>query len=261
METCGLAAGYNRIAVIHDVAIQARSGRLTAIVGPNGAGKSTAVKAMVGLIPAMGGTILLQGRDVTGHPTEQLAGSGVGYVPQLDHVFPSLTIRENLEMGAYSRRGVRAASMERVLALFPDLALALRRAARTLSGGQRTMLGIGRALMADPKVLILDEPTAGLSEETAMILWNHLLEIRETGVALLVVEQNTTRTLGLADWAYVMAEGSNRLEGPASELLHDEEVVRLYVGTSSAVNAEATGALATEIEPKEAGGRSDGASV
>jgi ABC-type branched-subunit amino acid transport system ATPase component len=226
----GITAGYGGPPIVEDVALTATAGKITAIVGPNGAGKSTLLKVIAGLITPQRGQILLGGTDVTGIPSQQLVRQGLSYVPQLANVFGSLTVRENLEMGGYAMRsGVRERAAQ-MCELFPDLGLALTRPARTLSGGQRTMLAIARGLMLSPAVLLLDEITAGLAPRLVDVVWEQVVKVQQLGVAVLVVEQNTRRALTHADWAYVMALGRIHLEGTGSELLVDEEMVNLYIG-------------------------------
>jgi branched-chain amino acid transport system ATP-binding protein len=233
LEVDRLTAGYGGPPVIDSVSIAARRGAITAIVGPNGAGKSTLLKAIAGLIRPTAGTVTVMGKDVTGLPAEKLVSKGLAYVPQVANVFPELTIRENLDMGGYSRKdGVRE-RIDQLFKLFPDLAASSHRKAHTLSGGQRTMLALARGLMVDPAVLILDEPSAGLAPKFQGLIWERIEEIRSTDVAVLVIEQNTRETLRHAQWAYVLVLGQNRLEGPGQELLDDEEVVNLYVGRLS----------------------------
>jgi ABC-type branched-subunit amino acid transport system ATPase component len=223
LEVEKLTAGYGGPPVISGVSIAAKHGAITAIVGPNGAGKSTLLKAIAGLIRPTEGSVRFKGADVTGLPAEKLVSKGLAYVPQVANVFPDLTIRENLDMGGYSRKdGVR----ERIDELF-------NRKAHALSGGQRTMLALARGLMVDPAVLILDEPSAGLAPKFQGLIWERIEEIRATNVAVLVIEQNTRETLRHAQWAYVLVLGQNRLEGPGKDLLDDEEVVNLYVGRLS----------------------------
>ena len=226
----GLTAGYGGAPVIEGVAIDARLGQLTVMVGPNGAGKSTLMKAIAGVVRPSGGRVVLNGSDVTGRAPERLVVLGMSYVPQLANVFPSLTIAENLEMGGYVRKaGTRERAAE-LLEMFPDLRAARRRPARTLSGGQRTMLAIARGLMLDPKTLLLDEPTAGLSPKIEGAVWDRILAIRASGVAVVVVEQNTRRALRHADRAYVLVNGRNRLEGTGQELSDTERLAAIYLG-------------------------------
>jgi ABC-type branched-subunit amino acid transport system ATPase component len=228
-----ITAGYGSgPPIIEDVHFAAGEGRLTAIVGPNGAGKSTLLKVVAGVLRATGGQVLLRGEDVTGTPAQQLVRKGISYVPQVANVFPSLSVLENLEMGGYAMRSGVKERAEELYLMFPDLKAALRRPARTLSGGQRTMLAIARGLMLHPSVLLLDEPTAGLSPRFVEAVWDQILKVRSLGVAVVIVEQNTRRTLSHADWAHVLALGRNRLEGRGEDLLNDEEVVNLYIGNA-----------------------------
>ena len=229
----GLTAGYGGPPVISGVSLQVRAGQITALVGPNGAGKSTLLKALIGLIKPTAGRVRVAERDVTRWPPENLVRAGMSYVPQVANIFHGLTVRENLEMGAFCRSGGVAERIEQMCDLFGDLRPALRRKAGTLSGGQRTMLAMARGLMIDPVVMLLDEPSAGLSPAFQSTLWEQVAAVAGTGVGVCVVEQNTRRTLQHANWAYVLAQGRNRLDGPARQLLHDEEVVNLYVGRLS----------------------------
>jgi branched-chain amino acid transport system ATP-binding protein len=170
---------------------------------------------------------------MSGLPPEQMVRRGISYVPQVANVFPSLSVRENLEMGGYVRKSGVRERIEQMFDIFPDLRLASKRPARTLSGGQRNMLAMARGLMVDPRVMLLDEPTAGLSPRFESTVWQHILKVRDTGVAMVVVEQNTRRTLTHADHAYLLTLGQNRLDGSGRDLLEDEEVVALYVGKAS----------------------------
>jgi branched-chain amino acid transport system ATP-binding protein len=230
LEVIGLTAGYGGPPIIESVSIVARRGAITAVVGPNGAGKSTLLKAIAGVIRPKAGTVKVEGRDVTGLAADRMVRRGVAYVPQVANVFPQLSVHENLEMGGYSRRHGVNERAEELYELFPDLKLAHRRRAETLSGGQRTMLAMARGLMVDPAVLILDEPSAGLSPKFQSAVWARIEQVRATNVAVVVVEQNTRETLRHAAWAYVLVLGQNRLGGPGRELLHNDEVVKLYVG-------------------------------
>jgi branched-chain amino acid transport system ATP-binding protein len=226
----GLTAGYGGAPVIEGVAIDARLGQLTVMVGPNGAGKSTLMKAIAGVVRPSGGQVVLNGSDVTGRAPERLVVLGMSYVPQLANVFPSLSVAENLEMGGYVRKAGTKERAAELMEMFPDLRAARRRPARTLSGGQRTMLAIARGLMLDPKTLLLDEPTAGLSPKIESAVWDRILAIRASGVAVVVVEQNTRRALRHADRAYVLVNGRNRLEGTGQELSDTERLAAIYLG-------------------------------
>jgi branched-chain amino acid transport system ATP-binding protein len=225
-----LTAGYGGPPIIEGICIEVRPGAITAVVGPNGAGKSTLLKAIAGSIRPSAGEIRLCGEVTTGLTADRLVRKGIAYVPQVANVFPSLTVLENLEMGAYTRKSGTKARIDEVCDLFPDLRAAARRPARTLSGGQRNMLAMARGLMSDPKVMLLDEPTAGMAPKFEAAVWQHIVQIRRTGIAVLVVEQNTRRTLAHSDWAYVLVLGKNRLSGPPAQLLQNEEVVELYIG-------------------------------
>lgn len=230
LRATDVTAGYGGDPIIEDVGFEAYLGRLVAIVGPNGAGKSTFLKVLAGVIRPIKGRVMLGADNVTGIPSETLLRKGISYVPQVDNVFPSLTVMENLEMGGYARKSKVAEKVAQLCDMFPDLKPALKRPARDLSGGQRTMLAIARGLMLDPTVLLLDEPTAGLAPRFVDRVWDEIQRIRDLNVAVVVVEQNTRRTLSQADWAYVMVLGRNRLEGTGSQLLDDPQVIDLYVG-------------------------------
>jgi ABC-type branched-subunit amino acid transport system ATPase component len=230
LRTEGLTAGYGGPPVIEDISLTVRAGKITAIVGPNGAGKSTLLKALSGVLRIARGDVYVQGQKTTNIPPEKLVKRGLGYVPQVSNIFPDLTVRENMEMGAYTRRRGVNARIDELCELFPDLGTSLRRRAGMLSGGQRTMLAMARALMLKPVVMLLDEPSAGLSPLLQSALWEQVERISATGVGICVVEQNTRRTLRHAHWGYILVLGRNRLDGPAEELLHDESVVELYIG-------------------------------
>ena len=233
LSTTALTAGYGGPPIIEDISLTIRAGQITAIVGPNGAGKSTLLKALVGVLRVSRGDVYVQGQKTTNTPPEKLVKRGLGYVPQVSNVFPDLTVRENMEMGAYTRRRGVDARIDELCELFPDLGTSLRRRAGMLSGGQRSMLAMARALMLKPVVMLLDEPSAGLSPLLQDTLWEQIERISATGVGICVVEQNTRRTLRHAHWAYILVLGRNRLDGPAQELLHDESVVELYIGRMS----------------------------
>ena len=229
----GLTAGYGGPPIIEQISLAARRGAITAIVGPNGAGKSTLLKAVAGLIRPAAGKVFVEGKEVTGLPAEKLIRRGIAYIPQVENVFPDLTVRENLDMGGYVRKSGVRERIEQLFLLFPDLKAAAHRRASTLSGGQRTMLALARGLMVDPAVLILDEPSAGLSPKFQGLIWARIEQIRATNVAVVIVEQNTRETLRHAQWAYVLVLGKNRLEGTGHDLLEDDEVINLYVGLLS----------------------------
>lgn len=225
-----VTAGYGGQPIIEDVSMTVRAGKITAVVGPNGAGKSTLLKAISGVIRVSSGETYVVGERATNLPPEKLVRRKLGYVPQVANTFPDLTVRENLEMGGYTRRSGLATRIDEVFDLFPDLRVAQRRRAGLLSGGQRSMLAMARALMVDPVVMLLDEPSAGLSPILQSALWEQIVRVAATGVGICVVEQNTRLTLRHADWGYILVLGRNRMDGPASDLLSDESVVDLYIG-------------------------------
>jgi branched-chain amino acid transport system ATP-binding protein len=205
-------------------------GEIAVIVGPNGAGKSTAMKAMLGMLDLREGEVLIDGKDITRLSPQARVGEGIAFVPQTDNVFAGMTVRENLEMGAYLRRDDIEETVSQIYSLFPVLAEKRNQAAGELSGGQRQQVAVARALMTQPKVLMLDEPTAGVSPIVMDELFERILEIRETGVAILMVEQNARQALAIADRGYVLVTGENRHTGSGEELLADPEVRRSFLG-------------------------------
>lgn len=235
LDVVDVTAGYGGAPILQGVNLQVRDGHITAIVGPNGAGKSTFLKTLTGELIPSAGIVTFQGTDITKLSTEKRASLGLGYVPQIDNVFPSLTIRENLEMGGYVRRSRISQNLERVFGIFPDLHMASSRRAGTLSGGQRNMLALGRALMGEPAALLLDEPTAGLAPKYVDAVWDHIIEICQQGISILIVEQNTRRALKVSDWAFVLVLGRNGPSGPGPELLANQEISDLYIGGGSSV--------------------------
>ena len=228
-----VTAGYGGSPIIEDVSLVVHKGKITAIVGPNGAGKSTLLKAISGVIKASSGHVFVLDEETTNLPPEKLVRRKLAYVPQVANIFPDLTVRENLEMGGYTRKHGVSRRIDELGELFPDLRKSLRRKAAALSGGQRSMLAMARGLMLDPAVMLLDEPSAGLSPILQSALWEQIEKVATTGVGICVVEQNTRRSLRHAQWGYVMVLGKNRLDGAAEKLLHDEEVIDLYVGRMS----------------------------
>jgi ABC-type branched-subunit amino acid transport system ATPase component len=206
---------------------------LVTIIGPNGAGKSTLLKAMYGLLHLRGGKVTLRDNgvehDITGLRPNRITALGVNYVPQLDNIFQNMSIKENLEMGAYLRTDV-GEQFDKVLDWFSELKGRLGQRAGTLSGGQRQMLGLARATMTDPKVLLLDEPSAGLAPRVVDEVFERIKRLNEAGISIVIVEQNAKRSLSMSDYGYVLDMGRNRFEGRGSDLLHDEKVVDLYLG-------------------------------
>jgi branched-chain amino acid transport system ATP-binding protein len=225
-----IVAGYGAAPIVRGASLSIAAGALTCVVGPNGAGKSTLLKALAGELRLTDGTIRFRGDDVSRLATDRRVAAGLGYVPQVANVFTTLTVHENLLVGAYRRRARVRARVDEVCALFPDLRAALGRPAGTLSGGQRSMLALSRALMAEPSLLLLDEPTAGLAPLVEQQVWEHILAVRDQGISVLVVEQNTRRALSYAGWAYVMVNGEVVAEGAGPDLLKRRELVDMYLG-------------------------------
>jgi ABC-type branched-subunit amino acid transport system ATPase component len=225
-----VTAGYGGMEILHGVSIRVDAGEMVTLIGPNGAGKSTLLKTIFGVLAPTRGDVRLRGQAISGLPPEAIVRRGVAYVPQVDNVFPSLTVEENLAMGAVTRRDDPSARMAAVAALFPTLAAKRRRKAGELSGGERQMVAMGRALMLDPALLLLDEPSAGLSPLVVEQVFTKIAEINGAGVAVLLVEQNAREALARSHRGYVLAAGQNRLEGPGPALLENAEVGRLYLG-------------------------------
>jgi len=236
-----LEAGYERgVPIVRGVSLHVARGEIVAVLGPNGAGKSTLIKAVAGLTPKFSGRVLLDGDDITQKPAHRLARDGLAFVPQVENVFASLSIADNLKLAAaILPKGVRQDRTDSMYAFFPDLARQRRLLAGRLSGGQRQMLAVARALMVDPKVLMLDEASAGLSPKLVEMLFAKIAEIRHAGVTILLVEQNTRAALALANRAYVLVEGRNRHEGSAAALRGDPALARLYLGGEARADAPA----------------------
>lgn len=230
LRAVGITAGYDGPPVLDDVAVTAEQGKTTVILGPNGAGKSTLAKAILGLLRIRAGHVYLAGQEVTGVTPHKLVRRGLGYLPQLANVFDDMSVRENLEMGGYTRKGDLRTRIAQVLELFPDLGVDKHKKASAMSGGQQRMLALARLLMTEPAVAILDEPTAGLSPLYAERVWAQIDRIRGTGVALLVVEQNASLAMDHADSVCLLAQGRNVLSGAASELREHADVARILVG-------------------------------
>jgi branched-chain amino acid transport system ATP-binding protein len=244
----GVSAGYVDVDVIHGVSISVATAEIVCIIGPNGAGKSTLIKAVAGLLRPRGGRVILDGKDITGAQPHRIVQQGLAYVPQLDNIFPSLTVQENLEMGGFAEPQFVPERMDSVYRWFPLLSQRRRARAATLSGGQRQMLGLARALMAGPTLLMLDEPSAGLAPAVVDDIFGTILEINNGGIAVLLVEQNARRALAMAHRGYVLDLGRNRFDGRGRDLLHDPKVVDLYLGGGARIDkAEMEGGLsATE---------------
>ena len=227
-----VVAGYlPGVDILNGCSLALKAGEVVGIIGPNGAGKSTLLKAVFGLVDIRSGTVRLAGEDITGMAPHQLVARGIGFVPQTDNVFPRLTIRENLEMGAFQKPALFDERFEVVAELFPLLAERRGQRADGLSGGQRQMVAIGRALMMDPQVVLLDEPSAGLSPAYQDEVFEQITRIAQHGVSLILVEQNARRCLEICDRGYVLDQGTNAYTGTGQELLDDPKVVSLYLGT------------------------------
>ncbi|MQA61435.1 MAG: ATP-binding cassette domain-containing protein [Actinophytocola sp.] len=231
-----LVAGYvPAVNVLDGVNLTLAPGELVGVIGPNGAGKSTLIKAMFGLLPARGGAVRFHGEDVTNAPAHVLVAKGIGYVPQRENVFSTLTVEENLRMGTYLKPKEFDRRFEKVAELFGRLADRRSQKAGSMSGGERQMLAMGRTLMAEPQVLLLDEPSAGLSPAYQDQVFEQVKQINSTGVSIVMVEQNARRCLQICDRGYVLDQGRNAYNGTGSELLHDPKVIELYLGTLAKV--------------------------
>ena len=225
-----MSGGYGGADILSGCSIEVDRGEISVIVGPNGAGKSTAMKAIFGMINLREGSVLLNGEDITGLAPQARVAQGMAFVPQGNNVFASLTVDENLEMGAYLRRDDIRTSMEQVYELFPALKEKRRQSAGELSGGQRQQLAFGRGLMTQPDLLMLDEPTAGVSPIVMDELFDRILEIKESRIGILIVEQNARQALSIADMGYVMVNGENRHTDTGAVLLANPEVRRSFLG-------------------------------
>lgn len=230
LEVKDLVSGYSEVMILNGVSIHLSENEIVSIIGPNGAGKSTVMKSIFGLIHVKQGSIIFDGRSIAGMRANQLVHLGMSYVPQEKNVFLSLTVEENLQMGAFIRKDDIAASLDKVLELFPSIAGKRKSIAGALSGGERQMLALGRALMLDPKLLLLDEPSAGLAPLVRDEIFCKVMEVKQTGVAILMVEQNAKKALEMSDRGYVLVMGRNRYEDTGQALLANPEVGRLYLG-------------------------------
>ena len=270
LQASDVYAGYGETEILHGVSMRLEPAEFVTVIGPNGAGKSTLVKTIIGLLKPAKGQISFEGLDITGFDPEDLVVDGLAYVPQSSNTFPSLTVRENLEMGAITRRpgllsswhhtlsstlqrfrrriagggsrpfeGARSAQfteeefeerLREIAAIFPNLKPKMGTQVRSLSGGEQQMVALAKALVLDPKVLLIDEPSAGLAPRLVSMIFQKIQEINDRGVAVVLVEQNAKKALSLADRGYVLEGGRNKYEGPGVALLHDPDVGRLYLG-------------------------------
>ncbi len=230
LEVDAATSGYGQMEVVRDLSLRVDEGEIISIIGPNGAGKSTAMKLVFGLLKPWRGSVRFLGEDVGGLAPDKLVRRGMAYVPQVANVFTTLTVEENLEMGAFTLTGPLGERKRRVYELFPRLHERRRQRAGQMSGGERQMVAMGRALMLDPKLLMLDEPSAGLAPLLVDMIFEKIEEVNAAGISVLMVEQNARKSLELAHRGYVLAAGRNELDGPGSVLLDDPKVARLYLG-------------------------------
>lgn len=232
LECENLVAGYGKLKILHGVNLHVKRGEIVCVIGPNGAGKSTVFKAIYGFLQPWQGAIRFDGQDITGHPPEVILRYGLSLVPQVRSTFPQMTVRENLEMGAFIDPTPQriARGLERAFTLFPRLAERQKQLAGTMSGGEQRMLEIARALMLDPKMILLDEPSAGLAPMITELIFEKLQALNAEGVTVMIVEQNARQALSISDRGYVLELGRNRFEGTGKELLHDEQVRLMYLG-------------------------------
>ena len=230
LHAANIIAGYGGEPILHGVDIELNSGQIGVIVGSNGAGKSTVLKCLFGLIKLEQGTVKLEGNDITDVPPDKRVNLGIAYVPQELNIFQSLTVQENLEMGAFIRRDDFSSSVEQMFELFPPLKAKRRDFAGQLSGGQRQMVAIARALMTEPRLLLLDEPTVGLSPSYVQDIIDRILEIAASDIGVLIVEQNARRALQISDTGFVLAGGRNLYTDTAEKLLLNPEVARSFLG-------------------------------
>jgi neutral amino acid transport system ATP-binding protein len=241
-----VVAGYlAEVDILNGVSIRVAEGEIVTVVGPNGAGKSTLIKTIFGLLTPRAGRIELRGENIAGRKPHDITRKGLSYVPQVDNVFPTLTVEENLEMGALDR-STKDEQIERMYEIFPRLGERTGQDAGTMSGGERQMVAMARALMPDPQVILLDEPSAGLAPAFVDAIFEQVQRINEAGVTVLMVEQNARRALAMSHRGYVLDLGTNRFEGPGKDLLDDPKVAELYLGGTARVD-EAAPASAEEI--------------
>ncbi len=233
LEVQNVYAGYIKdLNILQGINFRIAPGELVAVIGPNGAGKSTLAKAIFGLLIPGRGKIIFKGKDITGFKSDRIVRLGMCYVPQITNVFASLSVDENLEMGAFIRSGSLKSLKETIYTMFPRLSDRRRQKAGTLSGGERQMLAMGKALMLEPELLILDEPSAALSPILVNSVFEQVKAINQTGTAIILVEQNAKKALAMADRGYVLENGKDRFEGTGANLLKDPKVGELYLGAA-----------------------------
>ena len=225
-----MTGGYGGVDILHNCTIAVEKGEIAVIVGPNGAGKSTAMKAVFGMLNIHTGNVVLDGEDITALSPQDRVAKGMAFVPQTNNVFPSMSVEQNLEMGAFLRRDDISKTMDQVFDLFPILKQKRRQNAGELSGGQRQQVAVGRALMTQPKLLMLDEPTAGVSPIVMDELFDLIIDIARTGLSILMVEQNARQALNIADKGYVLVQGRNRYTDTGQALMNDPDVRKSFLG-------------------------------
>ena len=225
-----MTGGYGPVDILHDCTLAVDKGQIAVIVGPNGAGKSTAMKAVFGMLKLRGGQVRLDGEDITALSPQDRVAKGMAFVPQTHNIFTSMTVEENLELGAFLRQDDISQTMEQVYHLFPILKTKRHQPAGELSGGQRQQVAVGRALMTQPKVLMLDEPTAGVSPIVMDELFDRIIEVARTGISILMVEQNARQALNIADMGYVLVQGANRYTDTGEALMADPDVRKTFLG-------------------------------
>ena len=230
LSCTNMTGGYGGEDILHDCNIEVDKGKISVIVGPNGAGKSTAMKAMLGMISLKSGNIILDNQNISKLAPQKRVAAGVAFVPQSMNIFSELTVEENLEMGAFLRKDNINGTISEIYELFPAMKEKRFQLAGELSGGQRQQVAVSRALMTSPKVLMLDEPTAGVSPIVMDEIFDRILQIKDTGVAIVIVEQNAKQALKIADYGYVLVNGENRFEGKGEELLNNQEVRKSFLG-------------------------------
>lgn len=230
LQVENVVSGYGEMEILHDISIHVEEGEIVSIIGPNGAGKSTLMKTVFGLLTTWEGRVLFGGEEITRLVPEQIVRQGLCYVPQENNVFSSLTVQENLEMGAFIRDDDYRPRLKEVYELFPDLKDRRGTQVRKLSGGMRQMVALGRALMLDPRMLLLDEPSAGLAPMVVDLIFERIRAINQQGVTFLLIEQNALKALENSDRGYVLVDGRKRLEGTGQELLDDKQIGELFLG-------------------------------